>query len=124
MYYLIELNSPLYEVVKKSNDLEKLVKLLDNTKIISTTDFLETYFALIKNKDLAFYYYDWGPQHALSNKRATNDLTAMQHFIALFDKWDVCAKLRQVTKDYYKFTLGDGTELYTKFFKQGDPFKP
>jgi hypothetical protein len=122
MYYLIDLNATLYDIVAKNEDFNQLLPQLGPSKIIASTNFLETFFSLVRKNDLVLYYYDWTTADALSGKRYVQDLRTQYHFLLFYNKWSVCGKLVQVTEQYFKFIMFDGTEVITKQFKQGDVF--
>ena len=121
MYYLVEFeNQPLYEVIEENTDPSQLIPKLSASRIITTDSYLESYMSLIRKKDSIFYYYKWTTEDALNGKRALNDLKEMYNYLLIFGKWDICGKLRTVTKDYFQFRIMDGTEIYLTDFVQGD----
>jgi hypothetical protein len=124
MYYLIELkNQPLYEVTSKAKSLDKILDKLTTTNIIVSDYFLENNFTLIKPQDIeTLYYYEWSLKDVAEQKRAYVDLLSMHHFILVFNKWEIVAKLKKVDSKYFYFCTNGGLELYLTNFKQGDPY--
>jgi hypothetical protein len=124
MYSLINFeNQVLYEIVDTNHILQPLLPKLSEKTIIVTEDFLEDYFTLARLTDIKFYPFLWLPEHATNGTRAVNDLKEHQFFILIDNKWEVCAKLKKVTPQYFLFRVAEGHEIYTTTFKQGDMFE-
>lgn len=122
MYYLIDLNQPLYSVIESSDTFTTLLdseKFNDKT-IIVNDDFLENYLTLIRESDVGFYRVSWRPEDVPF--RSMLHLQEQLHFILILDKWETCAKLKFASDKYFSFKTTEGIEIIMKHFREGDPY--
>ena len=110
----------LYTNIEECEELELLVHRLGPGRIIVTDPDLEAYCTLVPESMLHGYGCTYTPDLVLSGLLSTDVLTTEKHNILIGNNWELTARMKKVTPEYFILHVGNDL-IYTQQFVLGQP---